>query len=326
MPKETENARELAAARLAYRTRRYLLRNPDVLGFGVGHRFCQGERTGEPALVVYVREGVKSRDPQRVPRHRRIPRHVRLPGRGGSRMLCVDLVETGVGELCQGVTPAVTVCNIGSAVEFGTVGWVARQASGTPVFCSCYHVLLPRAFNPPRTTQTFFHNPAQPQEVTCPSPLFGGSIGNRLGTVMRGERSPTGDLALAEVKAGVSLGSAIQGVGAMGNPPRILQSFKNQPGQGERVRVAVGHDAPIEGRLAEFPASFTVRYPDFPEYTLNNLIMVVTDPVVRPGDSGALLVDDDRRPLGMLIGRDVPSRRSFYMPMSAIMAFNLTPF
>jgi hypothetical protein len=315
----------LCAARYAYRARGYLLRNPDVLGYGVGFRFRRGIRTDEPALVAYVRRGTKSREPSLVARYRRVPRNVVLPGRNGPRRLAVDLVETDVGELCQGVTPAVTVCNCQSPDAFGTVGWVAKQTDGRAVFCSCYHVLLPRQFTPPLATQVFFHDPALPQLITCPCPKFGGNADTQLGRVLRGERSPTADLAIAEVLPGVNLGRTVQGIGSMG-PPRKLQSFSNEPGAGEPVRVAVGHDAPIEGRLAEFPATFTVDYPDFPNYTVRNLIAVVTEPIVRPGDSGSLLVDSDRRPLGMLIGRDVLSRRSFYMPIASIMAFNLVPF
>ncbi len=324
MSSEPDNRAQLAALRLAYRTRRYLLRNPDVLGFGVGYRFRDGVRTDEPALIVYVRSGVKSRDPGQVARHRRIPMRVHVPGPGRERWLPVDLVETGVGELCLGVSPAVTVCPCDDGTSFGTVGWVARQADGTPAFCSCYHVLLPSFFSPAKQTQIFFDDPADPQFVTCPSPSFGGNLATQLGRVMRGERSPTADLALAEVLPGVALSGTMPGIGKLGKP-RKLKSLKNEPGSGEFVQVAVGHDGPVEGRLVEFPVTFTVDYPDFSNYTLRNLIMAETEPLVRRGDSGALLLDKDRCPLGMLIGRDPSTKRSFYMPMAAIMALNLSP-
>ena len=319
---QQRNAEQLSALRLAYRTRRYLQRNPDVLGYGVGYRVRAGERTGEPALVVYVRKGTKSRDLNRVAKHRRVPVRVHVPGRGGERWMPVDLVEASVGELCASISAAVTVCNCESPVDFGTVGWVARQADGEPVFCSCYHVLLPGFFQPPRPTQLFFHDDTSPQFVTCPSPGFGGNKDTRLGVVVRGIRSGTADLALAQPLPGVNLTNFVQAIGSMGQP-RILRAQNNQPGAGERVQVAVGHDGPIEGRLLEFPATFTVAYPDFAEYTLTGLIM--TDAAVRPGDSGALLLDEGRRPLGMLIGRDRVSGRSYFMPIATVGALNLRP-
>lgn len=325
MKTTTEETKGLPAARLAYRSRSYLLRNPDVLGYGVGYRFRAGARTDEPALVVYVRQGTKSRDPNEVARHRRIPVRVRLPGRGRNRQLPTDLVETEVGELCASVTAAVTVCNCKATVEFGTVGWIARQADGAPVFCSCYHVLLPRRFQPPRKTQLYLPSPAAEELVTCPSPDFGGDLSLELGRVMRGIRSPTADLAIVEPIGAVALKDTIEAIGSMGKP-RVLSSFNNPPGTGESVQVAVGHHGPIRGFLAEFPARFVVQYPDFPEYELRNLIMAITDPPVRPGDSGALLIDNDRRPLGMLVGREGVTGRSYYMPIAAIMALNLVPF
>jgi hypothetical protein len=309
---EPELSTQLSRLVTAYDRRGYILRNPDVLGYGVGYRVKGGVRTDEPALVVYVREGLKQRDPQRVARQRRVPTRVRLPGPDGQRWLPVDLVEAGVAELCASVSSAVTVCNCGSPGEFGTVGWVARQANGTPVFCSCYHVLLPGFFSPAKETQLFFANPSAPQFVTCPSPGFGGNAEVRLGRVVRGVRSPTADLALAEVEPGVDLSDFVQAIGAPRKPPRNLDPQKNEPGQGERVQVGVGHDGPIRGRLMEFPVTVTMRYPDFPQYRMSNLI--ATDAPVRHGDSG-----------GLLLGRDVVAGRSYFMPMSTVMGLNLRP-
>jgi hypothetical protein len=318
-----ELSAQLSDVELAYGSRSYLLRNPDVLGYGVGYRVKQGVRTDEPALVVYVRKGLKSRDLKAVARHRRVPTRVRVPGPDGPRWLPVDLVEAGVGELCASVSSAVTVCNCRVPNGFGTVGWVARQADGTPVFCSCYHVLLPDFFSPPREKQLFVPNPAVPQFVTCPSPGFGGNTELKLGRVVRGVRSPTADLALAEAEPGVDLSDFVQAVGAPRKPPRELSPQKNPPGQGEPVQVGVGHHGPIRGRLMEFPATVKMKYPDFPEYAMNDLI--ATDAPVRPGDSGALLLDEKRHPIGMLVGRDVQAGRSYFMPMSTVMGLNLSP-
>jgi hypothetical protein len=319
----SQYAPQLAALRLAYRTRRYLLRNPDVLGLGVGYRFRGGTRTDEPALVVYVRRGVKSRDPGRAPRHRRIPERVHVAGRGGERWLSVDLVEAGAGELCTPVTAGVTTCNCGTSDEFGTVGWVARQADGKAVFCSCYHVLLANRFDPPRQVQRFVGTPATREFVTSPSPQFGGDAETQMGLVVRGVRSPTQDIAIAEPLPGIQLTAFIRAIGAMGQP-RELSSQSNAPGKGEAIKVAVGHHNAPRGHILEFPVSFTVAYPDFPTYELRNLIS--TDAPVQPGDSGSLLLDAARRPLGMLVCRDPVSGRSFFMPIATVMALNLRPF
>ena len=318
-----EFAPELAAVRLAYRTRRYLLRNPDVLGFGVGYRFRDGTRTEEPALVVYVRQGGKSRDPGTAPRHRRIPRRVHVPGRGGNRWLPVDLVEAGVGELCATVTAAITTSNCDVPKQFGTVGWIAKQPDGKRVFCSCYHVFLPEHFFPAKKVQSFMEGSASTQHVTCPSTNFGGNEKVKIGRVLRGVRSPTEDLAIAEPLSGVEISAFVATVGKM-EAPRLISSQKNAPGKGESVRVAVGHGPAPKGNILEFPVSFTVEYPDDKKYTLHNLIS--TDAKVNRGDSGSLLLGKDQRPLGMLVCRDPMSGRSFFMPIAAVMAHGLTPF
>ena len=60
--------------RRAIEERKYLLDIRDVLGYGVGYREKEGQRTREPALVIYVRPGRKAKEPQDFPRHQRIPK------------------------------------------------------------------------------------------------------------------------------------------------------------------------------------------------------------------------------------------------------------
>lgn len=315
---------DLRALRLAYRTRNYLLRIPDVLGYAVGFRIRDGERTHEPALIVYVREGVKRRDPSKVARHRRIPRHVNVRFRSDTKRLPVDLVESAPAELCTAfIGPGETVCNCAVPQVFGTVGWVGRQVDTTPVFVSCFHVLLARHLVGGNEL-LFIHDPAVPETVTTPSVTFGGNAGVQTGLVLRGVRTHSADLAIGQALGGAQLTSLVSGIGPLGEP-RILRTGEVIPGQGEEIQVAVGHDGPITGRLLESPARFTINYPDAPGFQMDNLIATSAD--VREGDSGSALLDAAGQPLGLLVARDPLNRRSYFMPIATVMStFNLRRF
>lgn len=312
---------DLRALRLAYRARRYLLRIPDVLGYAVGFRIRGGERTDEPALIVYVREGVKRRDPSKVARHRRIPRHVNVGSRSGPKRLPVDLVESAPAELCAAfIGPGQTVCNCAAPQVFGTVGWVARQADSTPVFVSCFHVMLSRRMVGGGEL-LFIHDPAAPEAVTTPSVTFGGNVEMKTGLVMRGVRTHLADLAIGQVQGGAQLTSNVSAIGPL-REPRFLRSDEIVPGQGEEIQVAVGHDGPTRGKLLEFPASFPVNYPDAPGFQMDGLIATSAD--VREGDSGSALLDLSGKPLGVLVAKDPVNRRSYFMPIATVMStFNL---
>jgi hypothetical protein len=185
----------------AAKKRTYLLKISDVLGYAVGYRERAGQRTNEPALVVYVRRGRKRHKKQRFPRHQQIPERIRWRINGKPVWLPVDLVEVDEGRL-QSSTPLLSGESIGNRRvnnNTGTIGWVARRSSDNqPVMCGNYHVFL--TFPAHSTTPTLTYPSAgQPQEfVTSPSVQDGGNANtDAVGTVIRGRRDQLVDIAVA---------------------------------------------------------------------------------------------------------------------------------
>lgn len=313
----------------AVKRRTYLFKIPDVLGTAVGYRIRDGERTHEPAVIVYVKPGTKARDPQDVPRHRRIPRRLRLTLRGKTTWLPVDLVELGRGQLCaKSFVAGSTVANNRTTANFGTVGWIARGQDGEPVLCGSYHVFLrrPDAYSPPSTTQRFRTGNPPAESLMCPGSIEGGDpVRDVIGFVKEGVRSRFVDAAIATVHEPGRVDDLARFIGRLGKI-RDLNAEQIQPGSGETVRAVVHRSSPLTGQLLETSASFPFVYPDFPD-GLRMLDLIATDIPTQGGDSGALLVDAERRALGMLVGRDESGTRSFFMHIQHVVdALQLRPF
>ena len=313
----------------AVKRRTYLFKIPDVLGTAVGYRITGGERTHEPAVIIYVRPGRKAKDPKKLPRHQRIPHRLRLSLGGETVWLPVDLVELDTGRLCAtSFVAGSTVANVRNVDNFGTVGWIARDGDGQPVLCGSYHVFLrpPDAYSPPSATQRFRSASAPRESLMCPCSIEGGDpVRDVVGFVKEGVRSRFVDAAVATVDEPDRVDDLARFIGRL-EEIRDLNVEEIQPGGGETVRAVVRRSAPLTGKLLETSASFPFVYPDFPD-GLRMLDLIATDIPTQAGDSGALLVDGARRALGMLIGRDESGARSFFMHIQHVVdALQLRPF
>ena len=276
-------------------------------------------------ITVFVEHGLKRRAIDRVPRHRRIPRWVRV--RVGSRMLtvAVDLLPSHPGRPQQGsdldVPSGAAVGNQRSLANVGTVGWLARLdgADPRPVVCGACHVLLRlrKSRFVGRRDKTFVFSPGDPEFIAIhPLPPADALTG----FVISGRRGGALDAAVALLEVG-SPTRDIPGLGSMGARRSLSPDDLDFP-SGPRVAMRVGRGALLDGKVTRYPAAMTFSYIDAP----GGLVvedLIETDIPTQPGDSGALLVDEDIRPLGMLLG--AAGGRSYFVHLENVAAeFGLT--
>lgn len=302
-----------------------LLRLPGVLGVAVGFRQRRGRPENEPVVTVFVEPRLKRRSLGRVPRWHRIPRalHIRL----GKRVLVVpvDLVPSRPGRVYAGsndpVPPGEAVANQRSPGNVGTLGWVARVAgrTGGPVVCGACHVLLRLLGSrfDGAGDKAFIFSADDLEFITIPAPASEDSVS---GYVIAGRRGGSLDAAVALLEDGTPTRD-IPGLGQMGTWRCLTASDLGFP-SGPDVSMRVGRGDLLAGKVTRYPAQMTFRYSDTPDgLVIEDLIE--TDLPARPGDSGGLLVDEDNRPVGMLLG--AASGRSYFVHLRNITTeFELT--
>jgi hypothetical protein len=286
--------------------------------------------------VVYVRPGRKAREPQDFPRHQRIPKRVRLRVKGETIWLPVDIVETELGCLQQGgisngdLGQAVSVGHSAQLARTGSIGWIARQngVGQQPVFCTAFHVLL--RMDDPRLSgsidKSYQLDIGQLDHVVHPSREDGGNaVEDLIGFVLRGRRNNVVDVGVVQVTNQSWLNTTIQRInqalsGPIGQPRSLLQEVSVVE-QSLPVRMIGRTSGSAHGTVLEFPAVHAFGYEDR-DVVLFRLI--ATDIQTLGGDSGALLVDSDRRPLGMLVG--AAGGRSYFIDIQSIIDhMNLVP-
>jgi hypothetical protein len=314
---EYHRKRQLSRIAAAADQRTYLLKIRDVFGYGTGFRERGGKRTEEPALIVYVRRGRKKRDKHDYPRHQQIPERVRWKVGGETLWLPVDLIEIDKGKL-QSMAPPMggdSVGNQSASHNSGSIGWIARRAGdGAPVLCGNYHVFLKF---PPRPSNDVlkYPQPGQPLDnVTSPSREDGGNVNTDVvGVVVRGRRDDLVDVAIATlVPTGRPVSPIVHGLGQIGRARSITTQDLHA-----RLEVHLfGRTSGLQnGNVVEYPGRVGFEYPDL-DSPLVMFDLIVTDIETRDGDSGSLLLDNQNRPLGMLIGTG--GNRSFFMHIANI--------
>lgn len=324
-----ERKKRLVLIQRALKERSYLLRISDVLGYAVGFREKGGDRTDEPVLVVYVKKGRKENESDDFPRHQRIPRRIKLTVEGGTTWVGVDLIESEVGQVLE-TTPSMdgsktiisglSVGNRFSATNTGTIGWIARlKTTGQPVICCNFHIFLrfsESAYEKNGIRLIYRHTDTNPEYITSPSRQDGGDINqDMIGNVLAGERTPELDIAIAGIENDKKVNSYLKLIGPL-ETVRSLKEDELDPSHPIGVSISGRSSGLKHGNILEYPAVYSFVFPDLP----NGLMMtdlIVTSIPTQAGDSGALLVDEGRHPMGMLIGR--AGRRSFFMHIRNIM-------
>lgn len=326
-----QQTRLLRLLREAVKKRSYILRISDVLGYGVGFRERNGEWTDEPALIVYVCPGRKAKKYEDMPRHQRIPSRIRLKVGKKTIWLPVDIVETETGKLMAG-NPATAsldkLVSIGHQNEpdrTGSIGWIARRNSPNRelVLCTALHALVDLKsplLTGAQVEKTYRFDDQRFDNIVNPSRLDNGHFVNDIvGFMVAGRRSNLVDVGVVQITDLPWVRALIERMGAF-REPHLLTEDEIDSQEPIQVSILGRTSRRQSGVVKEFPAQHTFEYSDRKVILFN---LIATDIATRKGDSGALLFDSERRPLGMLVG--AAGDRSFFINIARIIEiFDLT--
>ncbi|MFQ5552616.1 MAG: hypothetical protein ACE5EW_02735 [Thermoplasmata archaeon] len=279
------------------RHERRLLRKRNVVGLAVGKKTVGGEETDELCLVVLVRE--KLPEAELAPRER-IPKRI--------NDISTDVVEAGeleaLGQRLRVIRrpvdrwrPAPGGVSLAHAnVSAGTLGCVVRR-DGEPFILSNSHILSDSgrgAVGDPILQPAPEDGGRDPEDVIAHlsdfvplrwrwrgilrilSPLF--------------PRRNQVDCALARP---VSVGDLRGDLSRIGPVEGVAAPFI-----GQDVRKSGRTTGLTRGRVMLLDATVTIRYGEGREALFTD--QIITTDMSQGGDSGALVVDDDRRAVGLL--------------------------
>jgi hypothetical protein len=110
-----------------------LLRNPNVVGLGLGSKIIDGRNTGEICLTIFVSRKL-TEDSLQKRKGRRLPKSLRE----GKRRLPVDVVQIGTLKRQAFAGQSCSVSN--GTLRTGTIGAPAVTPAGEDVFITAMHV------------------------------------------------------------------------------------------------------------------------------------------------------------------------------------------
>jgi len=253
--------------------RERLLSFRGVVGFGLAPRICGGLETDEPAVVVYVRrkQALTELDPGlRLPKEIEGPRGQRVP---------LDVVE--VGALKRQLLCGASIGHAAAALRkrWATVGLIARDDfTGQPVAITAMHLTGLKGDFPPGT----------PVKFVTPDASRPGS--RPLGVLLKGTRRGV-DAAKVSIldPSGVPSPPFVEGIGEV-KGTRVL----SHPGDRRMPVQLFGARSGYREGIVDTPLT------ELPKFGLGKCILIST--ACKEGDSGAAVLDMERRVIGTLVG------------------------
>lgn len=276
---------EWEGLRPAIQKARGLHRLPGVMGTSLGHRIRDGVPDPEELVItVLVRKKIHAL--RAIPVSHRIPKTI--SGRSGGE-LSTDVIETG--EFCNAVAPGLTV-GLEIIPDSATISCFARDADGAPVALTVMHLITDAGIAPNRGLR--FVSPGLDEG---PQPL---------GHFLRGTLTNADAMAIA-LDPGVPHENEIPAIGTIRGARPVIDP-------GDRF-IAVRMHGAVSGRRVGRIESCSAALPDL---GLESAILVSIE--VGPGDSGAVIVDNDGFVLGMLKGFfDGGDRLAVFSPIGAVL-------
>jgi hypothetical protein len=293
-----------------------LLGRPGVVGVGIGYKEVGGKPTDRLAIRVLVEEKRDVPDEERIPPtiegyptdvlQRRYEPHgpaasAEAPAPPGQRPVQADggRYDVLVGGISVGPQRLVRGRAIG-----GTLGAIVKDdASGEPMMLSCFHVL---AGDRSASAGDAVVQPARPE----------GGLGDRFvaGRLARFVLAEEVDAAVAGVSRAVQ--GEILGIGEVqGTADAEI---------GQQVRKQGFASGLTHGTVDTVELTVQVRYPGgIGLVTFDNQINVTPDTerneaFGEQGDSGAVLVTDDNRIVGLYIAGDPANGNGMANPIAAV--------
>ncbi len=305
--------------RVLKKTRERLLQLPNVTGVGVGLKQVSGETTNRPALIIFVKEKVPSGS---LVRSELVP--AQIDG------LPTDVIEIGEVRLLAQRTgrerPARPGMSIGHyKVSAGTLGAVVKdRVTRELLILSNNHILA-------NATDGRDGRAAIGDPILQPGPYDGGQSKDRIATLLRFAplmRSvQETDCAVAEalVRAGNLLirlvrpryelkmlehyrgGNVIDAAVARPDSPSLIDEEILEIGRVEGLaQVAPGQEVQKSGRTSGLSTGAVTAVGVTLEVEIGDndkgwfVDQVVTSMISRPGDSGSLVLDNQKRAVGLL--------------------------
>ncbi|OPZ74981.1 MAG: hypothetical protein BWY80_00351 [Firmicutes bacterium ADurb.Bin456] len=301
------------------KTRGKLLSLPNVVGAGVGYKTVEAEDTGEPCFIIYVQ---KKLPPGDLSRKHIVPRKI-----GG---LNTDVVESGVFRMLNVRTSRERPCQPGMSIGHykstaGTLGAVVKDRdTGELMVLSNNHVLANGS-----SVQEAKAKSGDP--ILQPGPYDGGGAGDRIGVLHRyvplvkSVAQSSCPIAAAVARGGTRLLNLL----VAGYEIRLYKHFKNdnlvdcalakldspdlvltsilEIGEvtgtagtkpGEPVQKSGRTTGLTKGKVKSVGTTLQVEMKDNGTVWFSD--QVVAEMISQPGDSGALILDQDKRAVGLL--------------------------
>lgn len=275
-----------------------------VVGVAVQRKETGGLKTPDLAFVVRVERkggpGLRAGD--------EVPKSLDVRLRDGRTVsVMTDVVEVGRPTVngavltAAPVFPATVISNEATPSNRGTISCVVRDVdTGDALLLTCYHVV---------------RHPSHPWEgVTDPprhATLLGETETGVIATLVRGLRSSWVDAAVARPEPGIELRPGIAGLGIPGQPSTVWQSDVDR----RPVEVRGAFTRPAKGMIRGKNVAAVLDYGGGEVAELFDLILI--DRLTGPGDSGALVLDEQDRSIGIVVGID--DRNTYVIPITGVL-------
>jgi hypothetical protein len=276
-----------------------LLRQRGVVGVGIGNKVVGGEVTDESCIRVYVRKKL----PEDVLKEHSIP--ARIKG------IPTDVIELNLRTMAGTMTtttstlcrPLAGGCSLGSLLydEVGTLGLVVRsEIDEDSLFgLTCYHVMCP--------TDHFIEG----DPISQPGLGDGGDSSSLMGEAY--------DCALRDhIDVGLVRLTAASEVGKLSDGTIVSRIGSKLRGTVTKLGKTSGSTV---GQIVDSNLTFIVQYDFGLRYEHHHLLLVrsqTDEPFMRPGDSGAALLNEDSELVGLMIGGDEDKRFGVACPIAPI--------
>jgi hypothetical protein len=293
-----------------------LMAKKNVVGVGIGTKVKTGQTTGELAIRVYV---IKKQNLKELKAADAVPE-------------TIDGVPTDVVEIGEPIPysytarerPAIGGDSIGHfKVTAGTLGCLMRdKTDGSSVILSNNHVLADRdALNHPRASAG--------DCIVQPGTLDGGlCAADQIATLKRwiklnevGSGTNLVDAAIAQPLSAGDVRNDIHEIGCVSKWREVSNAdVILNLADPDNVQKSGRTTEYTTGKITDIDATVTINYGVF---SARHEHVIATDDMALPGDSGSLLVDMNKKALGLLFGGS-PGSVVFYSRISNVLnALNL---
>jgi hypothetical protein len=203
-------------------------------------------------------------------------------------------------------------------VSAGTLGCLMRdKTDGEVVILSCNHILAARdaVGHPAGAAGDCVLQPGVLDGGTCPCDRI-AELKRWVPLVEIGSGTNEVDAAIAAPLCASDVRNSIRDIGCISEWRDVLESdVSSSSADPDNVQKSGRTTEYTTGRIIDIDATISISYGGF---TAQHDNVIVTDNMASPGDSGSLLVDMDKKAVGLLYGGS-PGSVVFYNPIARVL-------